>query len=416
MTNLHYYVLAALLAFAFALRVPGLIRHWRDPFVRSVSLLLPLASAVFFFAAPPTISRVNGLTGMANLSAPVVYGIVTALSAALVNLMITWRGGPEEQRRAATRWCVGVYGAVIVALFTLFALGDAPEERLLDFDTHYANAPYIREMIVLYIAGHALSTLTLAVLCWRWAREVPGLLRIGLVLIVAGSFLSLAWDACKLLAVAARWTGHDWDGVSTTVAPTVASLATLTQAVGLVLPSVSQSLAIRWRRWSQYRRLRPLWLTMRAVTPYGAVGIPWWSSLSIRHLRRTILIRDGLRLLRASLDRDTSPCAQATTSILDPLGPESARHVSTVLTALAGLSRSAPGHAGSSVESVLEGDDDGLVMLSDAIHVLMVHDDHALRRFHRRSARSARPARPTGQPGGLHADRPSARPVGVDGD
>ncbi|MDX2391186.1 hypothetical protein NJL88_14260 [Streptomyces sp. DK15] len=223
MTNLHYYVLAALLAFAFALRVPGLIRHWRDPFARSVSLLLPLASAVFFFAAPPTISSVNGLTGMANLSAPVVYGIVTALSAALVNLMITWRGGPEEQRRAATRWCVGVYGAVIVALFTLFALGDAPEERLLDFDTHYANAPYIREMIVLYIAGHALSTLTLAVLCWRWAREVPGLLRIGLVLIVAGSFLSLAWDACKLLAVAARWTGHDWDGVSTTVAPTVAS-------------------------------------------------------------------------------------------------------------------------------------------------------------------------------------------------
>ncbi|MFF3013665.1 MAB_1171c family putative transporter [Streptomyces sp. NPDC057939] len=441
MTNLYYYVLAALLAFAFALRMPGLLEHRRDPFVRAVSLLLPLASAVFFFAAPPTISWVNELTGTANFSAPVVYGLVTALSAALVNLMITWRGGPEQQQRAATRWCFGVYAAVIAALFTLFALGETPEERLLDFDTHYAKTPYIREMIVLYIAGHALSTVTLAVLCWRWSREVPGLLRIGLVVIVAGSFLSLIWDACKLLAVTARWTGHDWDTISTTVAPTAASLATLTQAIGLLLPSVGQSLTGRWHRWSQYRRLRPLWLTMRAVTPYGAVGIPWWSPLSIRHLRRTILIRDGLRLLGATLDhRDTGPRAQEPASmpdVLEPdplepdpfeadpfkpesLRPESDRHVSTVLTALATLPRSVHGQAGSNVESVLAGDDDGLVMLSDAIRVLTVRDERTLRRFHcrpdRRPDRLDRPDRPTGRPGGLHPDRRSARTVGVDGD
>ncbi|MEU9037414.1 MAB_1171c family putative transporter [Streptomyces sp. NPDC048352] len=373
MTSVYFYLLVGVLCAAFALRAPALLRHWRDPLVRSVSLLLPLGAAVFFFAAPPTISQVNALTGVPNFSVPLVYGIVTAASAALVNLTIIWRGGPEERRRCATRWCVGVYGAVIAAQSALFALGDASDERLRDFDTYYATTPYLREMVVLCVLSYGLANLVLARLCWRWAREVPGLLRSGLLLIVTGSVLSLGYVACKFLAIGARWTGHDWDGVSTTVAPTVSSLASLLQCVGLALPSASQGVTSLWRRWSRYRRLRPLWLTMRAVTPYELVRIPWWSSLGKRQLRRTCDIRDGLRLIAPRLDRGAEQGGRGDARP-GALKPDAARHVALVAAAFAALRGTRPGQADPSLEDMLAGDDAQLVRLSDALRVLAVLD------------------------------------------
>ncbi|MEU8779137.1 MAB_1171c family putative transporter [Streptomyces sp. NPDC048606] len=392
MNNAHYYVLVALLFAAFALRGPGVLRYWRDPLVRSVSVLLPLAAAVFFFAAPPTVAKVNALTGVANFSAPLVYGIVAALSAALVNLTITWRGGPEERRRSATRWCVGAYGVLIATLFTLFALGEAPDERLRDFDTYYANTPFVREMIVLYLLAHASASAILASLCRRWARDVAGLLRVGLLIIVYGSALALVYDTCKLAAVGARWTDHDWDVMSTTVAPVVASVASLFQCVGLALPSVGHGVARQWRAWSQYKRLGPLWRITRAVTPYELVRLPWWSSLGKRHLRRTCDIRDGLRLLTPYLERETEPAgefgvrpdggpsAQAAPGRgggptgAGGLAPGSARYVSLVVAAYRTLRPGAVDPGSGGFETMLQGDDDKLVRLSDAVRVLAVLD------------------------------------------
>ncbi|MER5813398.1 MAB_1171c family putative transporter [Streptomyces sp. NPDC002033] len=371
MTTVYFYLLVGVLCAAFALRAPELVRHWRDPLVRSVALLLPLGAAIFFFAAPPTISQVNTLTGIPNFSVPLVYGIVTAGSAALINLTITWRGGAEDRRRAATRWCVCIYGALIATQFTLFALGDPSEERLRDFDTYYATTPYLREMVILYVLAYGLANLVLARLCWRWSREISGLLRNGLLLIVTGSVLSMGYVACKLLAIGARWTGHDWDGVSTTVAPTVSSLASLLQCIGLVLPSASQGVMGLWRRWSQYRRLRPLWLTARAVTPYELVRIPWSSSLSKRQLRRTCDIRDGLRLIVPRLGRHTDGERQAD-ALPSALKPDAAHHVALVGAALDALrgTQADPGEC--SIEDMLSGDDEQLLRLSDALRVLAV--------------------------------------------
>ncbi|MEW1638509.1 MAB_1171c family putative transporter [Streptomyces sp. NPDC093801] len=377
MSSVYYYIPAFLLLVSFALRVPGLVRHWRDPLVRSVGVVIPLGAVVFFFAAPPTVSAVNALTGVANFSAPLVYAVVTAGSAGVINLMLTWQGGPEERRRAATLWCAGVYGAVIVALLALFALGDAPDERLQDFDTYYSTTPYLREMIVLYLVAHAVATTVLSVLCWRWACEVTGLLRAGLVLIVAGGVLGLGYTAGKLLAVGARWTGHDWDGVSTTVAPSMAALSSLLQCIGFALPAVGHSLHERWRRRSRYHRLGPLWEIMRLVIPYELVRIPPWSSLSRRHLRRTCDIRDGLRLLAPHLEHragaDVRGHGRAT--VPGALKPGAAEHAALVIAAFDSL-RGRPGDGDGSVQSLIDSDD-GLVRLSDAVRVMAARGSFA---------------------------------------
>jgi len=77
MDGSSYYIPAAAMAFAFAFKTPALIRSWRDPLLRSVCALLALTALVFLFAAPPTIAQVNNLTGITNVSAPLVYCLLT---------------------------------------------------------------------------------------------------------------------------------------------------------------------------------------------------------------------------------------------------------------------------------------------------------------------------------------------------
>lgn len=291
---------------AFACKLPGLTRDWRDPLVRAVSVLLLVASSVFFFAAPPTIHEVNRITGVPNFSAPLVYCILTAFSASCLLLLINWRGGPEERTRRASRRCALAYAAVILSLIVLFALGDAPVERLQDLDTYYATTPFIREMILVYLVAHTVAAVVMTVLCRRWSLHVQGSLRHGLMLMVCGFVLNLVFDAAKFTAVGARWLGHDLDFLSTKVAPPVASLSALLIGTGFVLPLVVQRVSASWRTWAGYRRLGPLWRELRPVVPHGArlVRISWWSPGDLRVIQRVADIHDGLLHLDPYFDRE----------------------------------------------------------------------------------------------------------------
>ncbi|MFG3281849.1 MAB_1171c family putative transporter [Streptomyces sp. NPDC048111] len=304
MKDLGYYVPAVLLAIGFACRVPGMRRTWRDPLLRTVNALLIVASSVLFFAAPTTIALVNRVTGIPNFSAPLVYSILTAYNAACLVMIINWRGGPAEAARRAGLRCVAAYALVIVALFTLFGIGDASEERLRDLDTHYANTPYIREMIALYLVAHCIASLVTTVLCWKWSVRVHGWLRTGLVLIVSGYLLNLVFDVLKFLAVGARWAGHDWDGLSTDAAPPVASVSALLVAAGFIVPLVGPRLSHTWQSWSAYRRLGPLWRALRAgpTVAGGSVGMAWWSSAELRLTYREAGILDGFLSLAPYFD------------------------------------------------------------------------------------------------------------------
>lgn len=299
-----YYIPALALGIAFVFKLPGMVRDWRDPLLRSVCVLLVLAASTFFFAAPPTIGEVNRITGVPNISAPLVYCILSAFSASVLVLLVHWRGGsPAEIRRVSRRWIVA-YGLVDVALVVLFLLGDAPVERLRDLDSYYATTPYIREMIVLYLVAHSVAAFGMTALCWRWALQVHGWLRAGLITIVIGSLFNIAYGVTKFSAVFARWAGHDWDGMSSVVAPPLASAGAMFSALGFVLPLFAQRLSDSWHNWTVYRQLGTLWRELRAAVESGSpsVRISWWSSADLRITQRESDIHDGMLQLDPYFD------------------------------------------------------------------------------------------------------------------
>ncbi|MEU6404607.1 MAB_1171c family putative transporter [Streptomyces sp. NPDC046985] len=267
----------------------------RDPLTLSTCAAIVLGSLVFVCSAPLTLAAVNSLTGVPNFGAPVTYGMLSAYSCSLVILLIHWRGGPRERVRRMVLRSVAAYAALIVAIVVLFALGDARSERLNDLDTYYANTPYLREMILLYLIGHSAATLTMCVLCVKWSREVTGLLRAGIRLILAGSLLDVVgFQLCKYTAVAARWAGHDLDVLSTQVAPPLASLGALLCSAGYALPRLQPAAAARLGVLRDYRRLGPLWSRVRFVSTAPKPPSSLWQLPRARLHWREMSIHDAL--------------------------------------------------------------------------------------------------------------------------
>ncbi|WP_320782767.1 MAB_1171c family putative transporter [Streptomyces sp. CRN 30] len=305
-----WWIPATVLAAALAIKLPTIIRLWRDPLLRAVGGLLLLACSVFVFVAPSTIARVNRLTGVPNISAPWVYSLLTAFCGACLLLIIAWRNGLSDRSaatRRATRRVVSVYGGVIVALWVLFALADAPVERLRDLDTYYATTPYMREMILLYLLAHTTAVLITFALIWHWVRTdgLDAWLRWGLKFLGAGYALNLLFDAAKLTAVVARWTGNDLDRLNADVAPPIACLSAVLIAMGFILPHAGQYLHGRWRVRLAHHELRPLYRLLRTVDgTRGGVPFGLRAGPELRLTRRETFIRDVLLTLGRRVDDD----------------------------------------------------------------------------------------------------------------
>ncbi|WP_225811555.1 MAB_1171c family putative transporter [Streptomyces spinosus] len=303
---ISFWIPTAVLTAALVIKLPTIIRLWRDPLLRAVGGLLLLACAVFVFCTPSIIAWVNRLTGVPNISAPWCYSLITAFCGSCLLLIITWRNGLSDRSaatRRAMRWVISVYSGVIVALWVLFLLADAPEERLRDLDTHYATTPFMREEILLYLVAHAVACLITSRLIWNWVRTegLDAWLRWGLKLLGAGYVLNLIFDAVKLTAVVARWFGRDLDWLSTNLAPPVAALSAILIAVGFILPHAGQYLHDRWRVRLAHRELRPLYQLMRTA---NGEGVPFVlrATPELRLTRRETFIRDVLLPLARHID------------------------------------------------------------------------------------------------------------------
>ena len=305
---ISFWIPTAVLTTALVIKLPSIVRLWRDPLLRAVGGLLLLGCAVFVFCGPSTITAVNRWTGVPNISAPWCYSLLTAVGASCLLLIIAWRNGLSD-RSATTRraigWVVSGYAGVIAALWLLFALADVPVERPRDLDTYYATTPFMGEEILLYLLAHSLACVITSRLIWNWVRTegLDGWLRWGLKLLGVGYLLNLIFDAAKLVAVGARWSGADLDWLSTDLAPPVAALAAILIAVGFILPHAGQYLHDRWRIRLAHRELRPLYRLTRTV--HGD-GVPFVlrATPELRLTRRETFIRDVLLPLTRRIDTD----------------------------------------------------------------------------------------------------------------
>ncbi|MGJ5897189.1 hypothetical protein ACSCBZ_35365 [Streptomyces niveiscabiei] len=301
-----FWVPTVMLCAALAIKLPTIVRLWRDPLLRAVGGLLLLACAVFVFVAPSTIRWTNRVTGVPNISAPWCYSLLTAFAGSCLLLIIAWRNGLSDltpSTRRAMRWVIGVYSGVIAALWVLFLLADVPVERVRDLDTYYANTPFMREEIVLYLLAHCVAVLVTSRLIWNWVRTegLDAWLRSGLVFLVIGYALNLVFDALKIAAVVARWTGNDLDRLSTTVAPLVACLSAVLVALGFILPHTGQYLGERWLLHRTRIELRPLYVLLKRAQGSG-VPFTLRAGAELRLIRRETFIRDVLLTLTRRLD------------------------------------------------------------------------------------------------------------------
>lgn len=305
---ISFWLPGLVLGAALAIKLPTIVKLWRDPLLRAVGGLLLLACSVFVFAAPGTIAWTNRVTGVPNIAAPWVYSLITALSASWLLLVVHWRNGHTDRRartRRATRWVVGLYAAVVVALWVLFACADVPVEQIRDLDTYYATTPFMREEILLYLIVHTAACLITARLIWTWIRTdgLDGWLRWGLRFMSVGYVTNLLFSAAKFTAIVARWTGHDLDWLNTNIAPSAACIGATMVATGVIVPHAGQYLQERWLLRRRHRELKPLARLLRAV-PGTREPLSLQASPEIRLIRRETYIRDALLQLSRHLDED----------------------------------------------------------------------------------------------------------------
>ncbi|MFE2536877.1 MAB_1171c family putative transporter [Streptomyces sp. NPDC059371] len=308
--SLVVYLAALLLATASILLFRRPRAALRNPLTASTCAVVAIAAICFTCSAPITLSSVNRLTGITNFGAPLTYSLISAYSCSWVILVIQWRGGSPARLRRMTLASIAVYGALIIAIIVLFSLADAHTERLQDLDTYYANTPYMREMIVLYLLGHGICTVVMGVVCLRWMRQVTGPLRTGLRLIIVGLLLDLVgFEIAKITAVVARWMGHDLDFLSTTLAPPVVSLGALACSIGFVLPRLLPPTITHWRSLGEYRSLTPLWLEVghAATTPKPSPSR--WELPHARLQWREVSIHDALLALAPRFRNDVHQVA-----------------------------------------------------------------------------------------------------------
>ncbi|WP_333772838.1 MAB_1171c family putative transporter [Streptomyces sp. IBSBF 3136] len=298
-----YAVPAALLAVAFLIKLPLLRRAWQDPILRTTALLLGIGAVVFASLPPANLHRINRITGVPNFAGLWVYSLLTAYCGACLWLIITLREPPSAVRRRRTRTVWTVYSAIILGLWTSFLLGDHHVERLRDLDTFYANTPWMREFVLLYLVAHLVSTLVAAGILWAWFKEVEDAwLRRAVVLLQVAYALGLIFDIAKLAAIGARFSGRDRDWLSTYAAPPFAIAEAGLVAVGFVVGQAGPVLQERRRLVRTHRRLKPLWQAMLTVAAPAAPATGRVSGAALRLELRRAAINDGLLRLSPHLN------------------------------------------------------------------------------------------------------------------
>ncbi|MGN5377136.1 MAB_1171c family putative transporter [Streptomyces lasalocidi] len=304
MTALINFVSCGVLWLGLGLKLRDLIGHRSDPFLRTITALLALASLCFLFGSPPTVGAVNRISGIPNLAAPLTYAVITAYGASSLVLVVYWRDGTRG-RRTARLWIIS-YAVIVTAIGVLFALGTTPVERRTDFDTYYARTPYISAMIVLYLVAHliAVSITCLWSLRWAMGRTVHGWVQASLLALAIGTLMGADFSITKLTSVIALWSGNNLNFFSTRLSPGFAGLGAFLTVVAVLLPFLGHHLTRWWHELRLYRQLAPLDRLLKGFLKRRALRLRLPLSPSVWVTWRQTSINNGLAALQDYFNRD----------------------------------------------------------------------------------------------------------------
>ena len=308
-------VIAALAWVVAAYKAATLRRRFADPASRYHWLTLLCIALALTILLPQTYLAIDRWTKAPNLARLLGdgAGLIASWSAQALLFHLTF------PLRAASRR-TGILGLVLLLVLLVmavcFALAWLPDEAL-DFTGRYARTPFIFEYRLVFLAFLGLGMVNAARLFWRYAAIARrAVLRLSLRLAAASSALGLTYVMNEALRVASVRLGHA-DPLPQPAAASAILLVTFI-AVGLASTTVAfWGTRLRLEAgstWlSQYRslnRLYPLWRTLYRFDPTIALDPPAsrlsdllnWRRVDFRLYRRVVEIRDGILLLRPSMD------------------------------------------------------------------------------------------------------------------
>lgn len=327
--NLVYGVLAVISWSAFLYKFRDLLRDWRNRELRLVCLSIATFATPFVVASPWLYVRIDRLLGITNIATLVVYCSVAICITCFLALLVSWSSA-QNRVRMWHRLIVSYAVVTVAAMITFFSLGDVSDgEHHVDFDTHYAETPYITEFLLVYQLLYTVGMVGLLKMCWRYSKVVDRVwLRRGLRTIAAAAIAGLGYGPIKVITLVWDLVGTSPLGtVNNVVAPMCASVSAWLFSLGFTMPAWGVGFdraRERARNYIAYRRLHPLWVALTRAFPEVVLFPDLHPDNPRRALRdddlaflvnrQVIEIRDGQLALQPYFDRAVAQSARDITA------------------------------------------------------------------------------------------------------
>ncbi|GAA1604474.1 hypothetical protein GCM10009804_70990 [Kribbella hippodromi] len=234
----------------------------------------------------------------------------------LILFLGTLRGTTRHRRAVIVLTLATI--ATETILFLLAAPHPVGEDLVVAPGRVGAFAAYLTVFVAYGLAGLLIFTISIGAV----VRSATGPLRVGLVLITAGSITGLCWVAWTISDLAALLRNGRIvlaeDATSAVLGATAIGLAAIGATVGLWHSTLARLIrAHRARR--EYTRLEPLWALVSSAAPDVVLD----PGVSVRYrnaefalYRRVIEIRDGYLALRDHLPSAPNPTPAGEANLL----------------------------------------------------------------------------------------------------
>ncbi len=305
---------------AAAYRLPALYRNPRDSATRALWLTFVSFALTLTLLLDPVYLAVDQAAGIPNLATPLKHGfaLVGAWTVQTFFLHMNYPGeaGPRIRRRG---WALAGALALMTVLFWVAPV----EQETLDFTARYAQAPFIPEYWIAFLAYLGFGLFNFTLLTWRYAGlSDQASMRIGFRLWAVGGAFGLLYVAHKTTYIGLRILEFTYPADVRRVSNTLIALAVAFSVVGCTLPAWGPRVGVpRLSRWVHdgwaHWRLYQLWRALYHANPQIALVPPtslFANAFAVRQVgfrlyRRVIEIRDGLLALRSYFDPEVAQLA-----------------------------------------------------------------------------------------------------------